>query len=776
MEKHDGFFTYYWDAEEGKIWLEIDKWDTEFLYVDSLPAGVGSNDIGLDRGQMGQSRVVKFYRSGAKVLLIQSNYDYRALTSDAVERQAVEDSFAHSVLWGFHVEVADGTRVLVDATEFFLRDAHHVTDVLRDTKQGNYKLELSRSAIYLPRTKNFPQNTEVEAILTFVTADNPGEYAKSVVPDPQDISVRAHSSFVRLPDDGYKPREFDPRSGFFDVSFMDYASPVADSVRKRWIVRHRLQKKDPAAALSDPVKPIVYYVDPGAPEPVRSALLEGASWWNQAFEAAGYRNAFQVKLLPPDADPMDVRYNTIQWVHRSTRGWSYGNTVIDPRTGEIIKGHVTLGSLRVRQDYLIAEGLLAPYEAGQPVSPEMLKMALARIRQLAAHEVGHTLGLSHNYVASTFNRASVMDYPAPLVQIRPDGSLDLSNAYAVGIGEWDKVTIAYGYQDFAGANESEKLNAILKDAMSRGLIFLTDQDARPQGSAQPRTHLWDNGTNAVDELAHVMEVRKQALNHFSEKNIREGAPMATLEEVLVPIYLFHRYQIEAASKVIGGVDYTYALKGDGQKPLEIVAPQEQRRALEALLKTVDPDALALPESVLQLIPPHPAGFDRTSELFQLHTGMTFDPLAAAETAADMTITMILHRERAARLVEYHARDAKYPGLDEVIERLITATWKAPHADGYKAEIRRSVDMVVLTRLMGLAADSQASNAVRAVSTSQIESLRAWIAKQLAVTTDAAQKAHFEYALSQIKLFQTDPKKMNLSPPPEPPAGPPIGEW
>lgn len=777
MEKHAGFFTYYWDSVNGRIWLEIDRWDQEFLFVDSLPAGIGSNDIGLDRGQMGESRVVRFYRSGPRVLLIQSNYGYRALSADPAERATVEQSFAQSVLWGFTVEAEDGSRALVDATEFFLQDAHHVIDVLKNTKQGNYRLEPSRGAIYLPRTKAFPQNTEVESLLTFVTADAPGDFAQSVAPNPQSISVREHYSFVQLPDGGYKPREFDPRAGFFEVSFMDFASPVGDPVRKRWIVRHRLQKKDPSAAISDPVEPIIYYVDPGAPEPIRTALIEGAQWWNQAFEAAGYRNAFQVKVLPPDADPMDVRYNTIQWVHRSTRGWSYGNTVVDPRTGEIIKGHVTLGSLRVRQDYLIAEGLLAPYEAGKPVPPDMLNMALARIRQLAAHEVGHTIGLSHNYIASTEGRASVMDYPQPLVQIRPDGSFDLSQAYATGIGAWDKVTIAYGYQDFpAGTETAAKLNGIIQDARTRGLIYLTDQDARPPGSAHPKTHLWDNGTDAVDELAHVLEVRRLALSRFSERNIREGAPMATLEEALVPIYFYHRYQIEAAAKVLGGVDYTYALRGDGQIPLQIVAPEEQRRALEALLKTLGPDVLALQESLLRLIPPHPAGYDRTREVFPLYTGMTFDPLAAAETAADMTVQMMLNRERAARLVEYHARDQRNPGFDEVASHLIAATWKAPHGDGYNAEIRRTVDTVTLSRLMGLAADPAASNSVRALATAQIESLRGWLAARQAAVSDPLQKAHYLYALAQIKLFQDDPKKVSITPPAAAPAGPPIGAF
>ena len=777
MEKHPGFLTYYWDAANGKIWLEIDRWNQEFLYLDSLPAGIGSNDIGLDRGQMGESRVVKFFRSGSRVLLMQSNYGYRALTDDSQERQAVEESFAQSVLWGFVVEAQEGERVLVDATDFYLQDAHHVTVVLRDTKQGNYKIDSTRCAIFLPDTRNFPQNTEVDAILTFVTPDNPGELARSVAPNARSITVREHHSFVQLPDSGYKPREFDPRCGFFAIDFMDYASPVGDPVRKRWIVRHRLQKKDPSAAVSDAVRPLIYYVDPGAPEPVRSALIEGASWWNQAFEAAGYRNAFQVKVLPPDADPMDVRYNMIEWIHRSTRGWSYGNTVIDPRTGEVIKGHVSLGSLRVRQDYMIAEGLLAPYEDGENVPPEMLKMALARIRQLAAHEVGHTLGLSHNYIASTADRASVMDYPAPLVQIGKDGTLDLSNAYGVGIGEWDKVTIAYGYQDFPqGTDETSKLNSTLTEAMARGLIFLTDQDARPPGSAQPKTHLWDNGTNAVDELAHILEVRRLALKRFSEKNIREGAPLATLEEVLVPIYLYHRYQTDAVAKVIGGVDYKYAVRGDSQIPVAIVAPEEQRRALDALLKTLSTDVLSVPESIVRLIPPHPAGYDRTNEVFKLRTGLTFDPLSAAESAADMTVSILLNRERAARLVEHHALDSAQPSLHEVIGKLLSATWKSARTTGYKAEISRATDGVVLSRLMGLAADTEASNESRAVVTAEIDSLRLWIAGRVPAVSDPEEKAHLQYGLFQIKLFQDDPRKMNLTPPPNPPAGPPIGDY
>src|SRR2546427_13227588 len=544
----------------------------------------------MDRGQLGETRVVRFERSGPKVLLIQENLNFRAVSNDADERRAVHDSFAESVIWGFVAAAEENGHVLVDATDFYLRDAHGVTAALKRTKQGVYKLDGSRSAIYLANTKNFPMNTEVEATLTF-SGDEPGKWVKDVTPDPTSVTVREHHSFVQLPPAGYKPRAFDPRAGYIGHSYMDYATPVSEPVVKRLLARHRLAKKDPSAPLSEPVAPIVYYLDRGAPEPIRSALLDGARWWNQAFEAAGYKNAFRVEMLPEGADMMDLRYNVIQWVHRATRGWSYGASVVDPRTGEIIKGQVTLGSLRVRQDYLIAEGLLAPYENGKPVPPKMQEMALARLRQLAAHEVGHTLGLMHNYSASTVNRSSVMDYPPPYLKLAADGLPDVSAAYATGIGEWDKVSIAFGYQDFApGTNEEAALNKILLDAYGRGLRYLTDQDARPAGSSSSLAHLWDSGANAVDELSRIMQVRGTALKRFGEDNIREGAPLATLEDVLVPLYMLHRYQVEAASKLVGGMDYTFALRGDGQTPTQIVAPAEQRRALAAVLATLKPDA------------------------------------------------------------------------------------------------------------------------------------------------------------------------------------------
>ena len=520
----------------------------------------------------------------------------------------------------------------------------------------------------------------------------------------------------------------------------------------------------------------------GAPEPIRSALLEGARWWNQAFEAAGYKNAFRVELLPEGADMMDLRYNVIQWVHRATRGWSYGAGVVDPGRGEIIKGHVTLGSLRVRQDYLIAEALLAPYEKGKPVSPKMQQMALARLRQLAAHEVGHTLGLEHNFTASTVGRASVMDYPPPYVMLGKDGTPDLSDAYATGIGAWDKVSIAYGYQDFPpGVEEHAAGNKILNDAFRRGLRFLTDQDARPAGSASSLAHLWDSGANPVDELNRLMEVRAAALKRFGENNIREGAPLATLEDVLVPLYLMHRYQVEAASKVVGGMDYTFALRGDGETPTEIVSPAEQRRALAAVLATLKPEVLALPEPLVKMIPPRPPAYGRGREQFKIRTGPAFDALAPAEAACQHTLEFLFNPERAARLVEFHARNAENPGLGEVLEAILAATWKAPHGEGYNAQIANVVDDVVAYDLMALAANDHASAAVRATASEELDGLYVWLNARKGTAEPIRDQAHIRFALRQIEQFEKDPKKMDLTPPAEPPDGQPIGtdddpEW
>ncbi len=768
MKKYTGYFTFYWDENAGKVWLEVDKYNHEFLYVNSLPGGLGSNDIGLDRGQLGGQRLVYFEKIGPKVMLVQPNLDYRAISNNANERRAVEESFAKSILWGFKAEAADGNTVLVDATDFLLRDAHDVTGSIKRTRQGSYRLDASRSALYLPRTKNFPKNTEFETTLTFTGGDDAGRFVQEVAPDVQALTLRQHHSFIELPDNNYKPREMDPRAGYFGISYFDYATPVSENIDKHFIARHRLQKKDPGAKVSEAVKPIVYYVDNGAPEPIRTALLEGARWWNQAFEAAGYKNAFQVEILPDTADPMDIRYNMIQWVHRSTRGWSYGASVQDPRTGEIIKGHVSLGSLRIRQDYMIAEGLLAPYEDGKPVNKAMMEMALARIRQLSAHELGHTLGIMHNYAAN--NNASVMDYPHPQVQLDRAGNIDLSKAYAAEIGAWDKVAVTYGYQDFPkGIDEKKALDAILAKGRENGLTFISDRDARSPGGAHPAAHLWDNGNNATDELLRVLKVRNEALKNFSEKNIKPGAAMSSLEDVLVPIYNFHRYQTEAAAKLVGGVNYTYAVRGDKQLVTEVLDKKEQQKALDALLETISPETLTLPENIIKLIPPRAPGLRNSRELFAKRTGLTFDPLAAAQASSDFTVSFLLHPERSSRLVELGARGNSL-SLQDVTRQLVENTWKSSRKKGLEGQVQLQTEQVILTHLLALAQNENASYQARAVATATLSDLRKHIERVKSRTRDEAYEAHLIFALARMdKPEEIKPTRVLDLPP-----GAPIG--
>jgi len=778
LQKLDGYIPLYWDAENGKLLMQISRFGEELLYQSSLPAGVGSNPIGLDRGLMGQTQIVTFDRIGPKVLMTASNYRFRAISNDEAERKAVADSFARSVMWSFKVEASDANSVLVDATDFFLSDQQGVTRTLRQTQQGSYALDRNRSAIYLPRTKVFPKNTEVEAVLTFQASDRPGNFVSGVTPIPDSVTVREHHSFVQLPPPGYTPRRADPRVGVFSVDFFDYASPFTGPIEKQWIARHRLVKKNPSDAVSEPVEPIVYYVDAGAPEPIRSALIEGASWWSQAFEAAGFRNAFQVKVLPPDADPMDLRYNMINWVHRAQRGWSYGAAVIDPRTGEIIKGNVTLGSLRIRQDVMIAEGLIPQFDElhdralsslDPATSPSM--MALARIRQLAAHETGHTLGLDHNMAASSYGRASVMDYPSPYVKIT-NGKLDLSDAYATGIGSYDKWVIRYAYAQFAPADEARELDRIVREAP----LFITDPESRPVSAAHPSASVWDVAGNNVEMLRHEIDVRRIALSQFGLRNIPAGTPLAQLEEMLVPLYLHHRYQLEAAAKSIGGLDYTYSVKEEGgvvPAPTRRILPAAaQRDALNAVLSTLDPTFLEIPPRIVALIPPR-GNVDVTSntELFEHRTTPAFDPVSAAMSSADITLAALLDARRAARLVQFHAEDAANPDFNEVVDDILSTVTK--RETGYRGAIMRGTARLTATRLMDLAANRDADPQVRAEAS---EGLRRFIAKLSDVSIrDEAELAHRHALRDDITRFLDRPDQPRTQPKlPEVPPGPPIG--
>ena len=728
-QSFNGFFDFTYSHKKDLIYLTVKELDKQFLYVNSLSQGMGNNDIGLDRGQLGRERVVLFSKSGNKLMLIQPNLRYRSTSKNPLEQRSVKEAFAKSVLFGFPIIEKTKEGYLIDLTPFLMSDAHGVSKRLEDLNEGSFEIDKSRSAISLERTKAFPKNIELDMMLTFV-GDPTGNLVHSVTPSPEAITVHQHHSFVALPDLNYNPRVFDPRSGSNAITFYDYTTPVNEPTKKQYIYRHRLEKKDPLSSMSEAIKPIVYYLDNGTPEPVRSALLEGGLWWNQAFESIGYKDAFQVKILPNDADPLDIRYNVIQWIHRSTRGWSYGTSVADPRTGEIIKGHVSLGSLRIRQDFMIALGLIeAPFAEDSNKENEALQMAISRIKQLSAHEIGHTLGFAHNFAASANSRSSVMDYPHPNIEIQ-DGKISIANAYEVGIGDWDKVTVAYAYSDFPEViNEKKALNSILNQSADEGHRFISDQDARPIGGAHPKAHLWDNAKLASDELNHLMKIRKHVLEHLSLNHLRKGEPYSALEDRFVPMYLLHRYQAEAVVKLIGGVDYDYAVKGTQKYQVKTVDGTIQRNALMEFLGTLSPEALVVPKELKKLIPPRSFSNSRTRENFLSQTGVTFDYLGIANSLSDALIGMLLHPERANRLVTQYGIDPSQLSLEETLSKLINNHFKEKPRDGHYSNLNDIVKANILKNIIFLAQNPKANPIVKALVYKQLISLERWLSGQ-----------------------------------------------
>ena len=770
VTKFNGYFNFYYDSSSDKIYLQIDKLNNEFLYVRSLSEGVGSNDLGLDRGQLGGGAVVYFKKVGNKILMIQPNQDYRAITDNKEEKQSVKEAFAKSVLHGFVIKETKKGSYLVDATSFFMRDAHGVSKTLARSKQGNYSLDKSKSAFNIDRTKAFPKNVEFDVMLTF--KGSPKSYTiRSVTPNGSLVTVNQHHSFVELPDNKYKPRKFDPRSGGYSMSYLDYATPVNEPIKKRFIYRHRLEKKNPKAKISEAKEPIIYYLDRGTPEPVRSALLEGGRWWNQAFEAAGYKNAFQMKMLPEGADPLDVRYNMVQWVHRSTRGWSYGGSISDPRTGEIIKGHVSLGSLRIRQDFLIAQALQAPYKNNTVNDDFALQMAIARIRQLSAHEIGHTLGFAHNFAASTNGRASVMDYPHPKFSLK-NGEIDFSDVYDTKIGIWDKVTVAYFYQDFvSNKNEEEELNLILENAFKSGLKYLSDSDARSQGSASSSAHLWDNGGNIHDELYNILKIRKSSIANFSVDNIKRGQPYSVLEDVFVPLYFFHRFQTEATVKLIGGLEYSYAVKGGNQTIVKRVSGTTERIALQAVLKTISVDEIAIPKEKLDLFPPRAIGYGRSRESFKSKIGVEFDAFGAVETASEMTLNLLLNPQRMSRLVFHKSLNKRQLGLEELIDELINKSIKKSHQDIYYQELQNVINTEVLEHLFYLGVYKNQYKQVNAIVLFKLNEIKEIIKNK---NSKGIQKIYDHAMIKSIDKFLKNPTVFNKTRAPQIPDGSPIG--
>jgi hypothetical protein len=780
----EGFVPLLYDAASGRMRMVVPV-DQELLYLTRLSHGLG--DGRLERGNLSRPNIVRFEIRGSRLLMIAVNYAWRTSSAEPAQRRAVREAFPESVLWAFDLAGEEQGGAVVDATEFLLRDCFDIAGQLSAAGEGNYVLDPTRSAIAAEGTGAFVLNTQVESILTFANPratllpfwfGNGGrEGMASLAPDPRAVTLRVRNCFIRLPDDGYRPRMFDPRSSFFSsVIFHDFGRSLEEPLDVHYILRHRLEKADPFAPVSAPVRPIVYHVDRGAPEPVRSALVEGASWWNRAFEAAGFRDAFRVELLPEGADPIDIRYNMINWVPRAARGFSNGKMIWDPRTGEILQGIVTLTAGRERHLRAIAEALLSPYEDGAP-SPEVEAMMLARMRQLSAHEVGHTLGLDHNHVASTHGAdMSVCDYPAPVLKLDGNGRVDLSQAYGTRIGDWDEISIAWGYCQFPPGTTAEEekagLDRILADAARRGLYTIAQQDAVPETGVHPQAHNWDTGSDAADELTHMLAVRAAALARFGEAAIKPGRPMALLADALVPLFLLHRYQTEAAVKLIGGLDFRYAMRGDGQLVTAMVPADDQRRALAAVLATVAPAALTLSDSLLRLLPPRPPEYGTGRDSFRGHTGLTFDPLGAAEGAATHSLSLLLDPHRAARVVEYHKRDASLPSLHEVLRAMLDATWFAPPELGLAHAVKLRVEHVALRHLMALAASERASPIVRAIAQEMIDALREWLAAEPA-GADALTRSHRRAALETIAAFGRAPEAFRVPGTLIPPPGMPI---
>ena len=692
------------DAKTGKIVAALPKPGPDgvaarYIYLTQLETGLGSAQVLLDKATPGRSRILVFRRVGKKVAAEIENPKFIARAGSADEQSGVRQAFATSTIWmGDVLDTRPDGGFTVDLASFLARDDFDVPRIMKNGGGGDFKFAPELSAADPAFVKLFPRNAEFAAKLTF-RSDEPSGDVANIIPDSRTMTLTLRHSLIALPEPGYVPRH-DPFGYSIGEQQVDFSAPLGSALVSDLATRFRREKIDPSAPRSPVKKAIVFYIDRGAPEPIRTALREGVSWWNAAFDGAGFVDAFRAEILPAGADPLDVRYNMVNWINRATRGWSYGQPIDDPRTGEIIKGSVLLGSLRARQDMMIFQALVGAGLTGTGEPNDPITATLARIRQLGAHEVGHAIGLQHNFAASTQGRYSVMDYPAPRVLLE-NGAPSLKDAYGAGVGPWDNWVIKWLY----GAATDADAAPVLAQARARGLRFVADNDARPVSSGNPQGSLWDDSADSIAELKRMMNVRRVALARFGQASIPAGQSLADLRPAFVPIWLLDRYQIEAAAKTLGGVNFPYALDQEGMTASP--APgASQWAALYALVDTLSPAELNVPARLLPLLS---GGFggnsDRQTDIEIIPTagGPVFDPLKATEVGAVQTLGALLAPQRLNRLEAQHAADAGVPAPAQLFELLLGRTMAQSGND-----VGRRIATTAILSLARVQRDSQLS--------------------------------------------------------------------